>query len=217
MSGRALLLASAAFGAATAILLGLSVFRAEPVLSLVAGFDGAALAFSLANLWTMGRADIDGIRTVAARQDEGEALILALVVVSCTASLAAVAVGMNPSARAHGSVEVLRVVFAGASVALAWFLVQLVFALHYAHEYYGDGDGGGSAGGGLAFPGGEAPDYWDFLHFSIVLGAASQTADISFTGRRMRRIGTVHTLVAFVFNAAVLALAINLMAALISS
>lgn len=215
MRGRVLLLASAAFGAATAVLLGLSVLRAEPVLSLVAGFDSAALAFSLATLWTMGRADIDSIRTVAARQDEGEALILALVVVSCTASLAAVAAGMNPSVRAHGSVEVLRVVFAGASVALAWFLVQLVFALHYAHEYYGDGDG--TAGGGLAFPGAEAPDYWDFLHFSIVLGAASQTADISFTGRRMRRIGTVHTLVAFVFNAAVLALAINLMAALISS
>lgn len=215
MNGRRLLLAAATLGLATAGVLGLFPQGPGPVLRFVAGFDAGALAFILASLRTLQKAGVDEIRRYAARQDEGEALILALVVVSCTASLAAVAVGMNPATRAHGSVEVVRVVFAGASVAIAWFLVQLVFAFHYAHEYYGDGDG--RAAGGLAFPGGEAPDYWDFLHFSLVLGAASQTADISFTGQRMRRIGTVHTLVAFVFNAAVLALAINLMAALISS
>ena len=215
MSGRPLLLAAAVLGVATALGLGLLPLGLDPVLRFVAGFDAGALAFILASLRTMQRAGVDGIRRVAARQDEGEALILALVVVSCTASLAAVAVGMNPATRTHGPIEGIRVLFAGASVALAWFLVQLVFALHYAHEYYGDDDG--DAAGGLAFPGGDPPDYWDFLHFSLVIGAASQTADISFTGQRMRRIGTVHTLVAFVFNAAVLALAINLMAALISS
>lgn len=215
LSGRALLVVAAALSAATAGVLVGPPLRLQPVLGLVAGFDAGALAFILASLWTMSRTEIDGIRKVAARQDEGETLILALVVASCAASLAAVAAGMSPSARAQGAAEALRIVFAAVSVALAWFLVQLAFALHYAHAYYGDGDG--RPVGGLAFPGNEAPDYWDFLHFSLVLGAASQTADISFTGRRLRRIGTLHTLVAFVFNAAVLALAINLMAALIST
>lgn len=215
MSGRPLLFAAVAFGLTVALLLGAWPAPVDPVLRAVSGFDAGALVFILATLWTMRRADTARIRADAARQDEGRGVILGLVVVSCTASLAAVAVGMNPASRTHGPVEVLKVVFAGGSVAVSWFLVQLVFALHYAHEFYGDA--AGAPRGGLAFPGTDAPDYWDFLHFSIVLGAASQTADVSFTQGRMRRIGTLHTLVAFVFNTAVLALAINLMAALITS
>ena len=64
------------------------------------------------------------------------------------------------------------------------------------------------------FPGGEPPDYWDFLHFSIVIGVAAQTADIAFTDRRLRRLGTAHSLIAFVFNTLIVALTINLVAGL---
>ena len=215
MTNRPTLAVGAGVGAAAAVVLGLAPTPPDPILRLVAGFDAAALVFVLVSLWRMARSDLERIQQVAARRDEGRGLILAVVVLACVVSLAAVAVGMKPDPRDGASGEVLRVLFAGGSVAISWFLVQLVFALHYAHEYYGEG--GGEAGGGLAFPGGEAPDYWDFLHFALVIGAASQTADISFTRQRMRRIGTVHTLVAFVFNTAVLALAINLMASLISS
>ena len=100
-----------------------------------------------------------------------------------------------------------------ATVAASWFMVQLIFALHYAHEYYAQGERGQDAGG-LDFPGGEPPDYWDFLHFSIVIGVASQTADIAFTSKSLRRVGTVHGITAFVFNTVVLALTINLLAGL---
>ena len=68
--------------------------------------------------------------------------------------------------------------------------------------------------GGLGFPGGTLPDYWDFLHFAVVIGVASQTADIAFTAQRLRRIGTVHSIVSFVFNAAILGLTINIVAGL---
>ena len=215
MTNRPTLAVAAGIGAAASAVLGFLPTPPDPILRLVAGFDVAALVFILVSLWRMARSDVERIQQVAARRDEGRGLILAVVVVACVVSLAAVAVGMNPARRDGGIGEILRVLLAGGSVAISWFLVQLVFALHYAHAYYGED--GGEAGGGLAFPGGETPDYWDFLHFALVLGAASQTADISFTTRRMRRIGTVHTLVAFVFNTAVLALAINLMASLIAS
>ena len=43
---------------------------------------------------------------------------------------------------------------------------------------------------------------------------ASQTADIAFTSKPLRRIGTLHGLVAFIFNTVVLALTINLLASL---
>ena len=67
---------------------------------------------------------------------------------------------------------------------------------------------------GLAFPGDEPPDYWDFLHFSVVIGVASQTADVAFTAKSLRRIGTAHGVVAFVFNTVILALTINIAASL---
>ena len=53
--------------------------------------------------------------------------------------------------------------------------------------------------GGLKFPDDEEPDNWDFLHFATVIGVASQTADIAFSNRRMRRIGTVHGIISFSF------------------
>jgi uncharacterized membrane protein len=56
------------------------------------------------------------------------------------------------------------------------------------------------------------PDYWDFLHFSLVMGATAQTADIVIRCKNIRRIATLHTLVAFGFNTAILATMINLAA-----
>ncbi|MDX7952300.1 DUF1345 domain-containing protein [Lichenihabitans sp. Uapishka_5] len=94
---------------------------------------------------------------------------------------------------------------------------QIIFALHYAHEYYAPDKATPEEDdviGGLAFPGGEEPDNWDFVHFAIVIGVASQTADIAFTAKRLRRIGTVHSVISFAFNTAVLALTINLLAGL---
>ena len=44
---------------------------------------------------------------------------------------------------------------------------------------------------------------------------AAQTADIAFTAKALRRIGTVHGVLAFTFNTVVVALTINLLAALL--
>jgi hypothetical protein len=63
---------------------------------------------------------------------------------------------------------------------------------------------------GLLFPGENAPDYWDFLHFALVIGVASQTADIQIADRSLRRLATAPSLISFVFNTVVLALAVNL-------
>ena len=110
----------------------------------------------------------------------------------------------------------MRVGLIAVTVALSWFMVQLIFALHYAHEYYApDGDLSGEAiAGGLEFPGDEPPDYWDFIHFAMVIGAAAQTADIAFTVKAMRRVGTLHCVFAFAFNTVIVALTINLLASL---
>lgn len=66
--------------------------------------------------------------------------------------------------------------------------------------------------GGLAFPGGEAPDTLDFFYFSVVIGMTSQVSDVSVTGRRMRRLVTGHGMLSFAFNLVILAIAVNVFA-----
>lgn len=157
----------------------------------------------------------DAIRQRAALEDTGGLAILTLSLAATVASLAAVAGELSLAKAGPDSEKLARVALAFGTVALSWMLVQLVFALHYAHDYYGPGQPAKNAvRGGLKFPGDDKPDYWDFLHFSLVIGVAFQTADIAFTAKRLRRIGTVHSLTAFVFNTIVLALTINLLASL---
>jgi uncharacterized membrane protein len=65
----------------------------------------------------------------------------------------------------------------------------------------------------MAFPGGEAdPDYWDFVYFSFVVGMTSQVSDVAITSKVIRRTATVHGIVSFMFNAALLALTVNIAA-----
>ena len=55
----------------------------------------------------------------------------------------------------------------------------------------------------------------DFLYFSFTIGAAAQTSDVSVTSSRMRRIVLVQTVLSFLFNTTVLALAINVAAGML--
>jgi uncharacterized membrane protein len=108
----------------------------------------------------------------------------------------------------------VRVVLAGLTVLASWLLTHTIFAVHYAHEFYGDADPGPDREdrGGLAFPGDKAPDYWDFLYYAFVVGMTCQVSDVQVTGRRMRRLTLAHGLVSFIFNTVVLALAVNILA-----
>ena len=207
---------------AAALVAGLAVAAAcwfllpatRPSTCAVAGWDALCLTFLgliARPIWTFGP---EQIRNRAAIEDEGRGLILFLALGASVASLVAVAAELSLAKQAHGVEQWLRVGVAFATVAISWLVVQTFFTLHYAHEYYSaDPDTGGDAEG-LAFPGGEPPDYLDFLHFSIIIGVANQTADIAFTARGLRRIGTVHSIIAFVFNTVVVALTLNLLAGL---
>ena len=63
---------------------------------------------------------------------------------------------------------------------------------------------------GLEFPGHEPPDYWDFVYYSFIIGTACATADVNVTSKNMRRITTLHCVVAFFFNTTILALTVNI-------
>jgi uncharacterized membrane protein len=99
------------------------------------------------------------------------------------------------------------------TIVVSWAFVHTIFALHYAHEYYGEGRD--HAIGGLTFPGRQSPDYWDFVYFSVVIAMTSQVSDVVITSKIIRRIVIVHGVLAFFFNVAVFALTVNIVSNLI--
>jgi uncharacterized membrane protein len=207
----------AAFWVGVAVAVALALVPSELRLSTRAIFawDAAMAVFISATLLMMSECDETKIRARAANEDEGQHFILGLAVIAAAVSIVAVAAELSLAKNEHGLFKALRVVVAFVTVLASWVFVQMVFALHYAHEYYGEAEEGGAAvRGGLMFPGDDTPDYWDFLYFGSVIGVAAQTADVSFASKSMRRTGMVHGLVAFVFNTVVLALTINLLAGL---
>jgi uncharacterized membrane protein len=153
--------------------------------------------------------DVSRIRERAAREDEGQVAILMLTVSAALASLGAIVAELGSSVGSARRPS--HVVLAALTILLSWAFIHAIFALHYAHEFYDETDGGG-----LAFPGNDpAPDYWDFVYFSFVIGMTSQVSDVAVTSKRIRRAVAAHGVVAFIFNAALLALTVNIAASAI--
>lgn len=152
----------------------------------------------------------DALRRQAARLDDSAAAISVFALLAAAASFGAVAV-LVLGGQTTGAGKAYDLALAGATVLCAWVFVQLVFTVHYAHVYYGAGDAGESRGG-LDFHGDAEPDFWDFLYFTVTIGAAAATSDTNVTSKRMRRIATVQTVYAYLFNTGVLALAVNMAA-----
>ena len=176
------------------------------------GWDGGIILFLSFSFFYMSGADASCMKRRAISHDEGGHLILALTLFAAVASIGALVAELT-QAKGHGGVD--RAGLAAGTVVLSWLFVQVVFAMHYAHLYYLSESQDARHQGGLDFGyADEEPDYWDFVHFAIVIGATSQTADIVFKSRAMRRVGTLHSVVAFGFNTAILATMINLAAGL---
>lgn len=203
----------------TGVVAGLGLAKAQPgwpaATTMIVGWDVTCLIFLVSTLPLMWGTEPARIRTQAAEQDQGRMVILVVILLAAAASVWAIAAQLDFAKSEHGIARTGHVTLAFLTVALSWMMVQVVFALHYAHEYYDENQEClGHDMKGLLFPGGELPDYWDFIHFSIVIGVAAQTADIAFTSKELRRIGTVHSLVAFAYNTVIVALTINLLAGL---
>lgn len=208
------LLISAGLGlAAAAFLLAVGVAASGLQAALLA-WDVGAASFILLTLQEMRAQSSHQLRLRCARTDEGQGLILALALAAAAASVGAVVLEVSAAKQATSLVKLERLADAAFTVALSWFVTHLFFALHYVHGYFRSDHQGGHVGG-LDFPGTDDPDFWDFLYAALVIGAAAQTADVAFTHKALRRIGSLHCVIAFVFNTAVLALGVNLAAGLV--
>jgi uncharacterized membrane protein len=196
-----------------AIVVGLIVIAALPgewriATRLLIGWDVAVGLYLLAAYEMIWRSDLARMHRRAALYDEGAAVLLALTVGAALASLGAIIAELSASHAGSGR-SPAQLALATATIAFSWAFIHTIFALHYAHECYGERPG---ASRGLKFPGGEEPDYWDFVYFSLVIGMTSQVSDVAVTSKRIRRTVTAHGAVSFLFNAALLALSVNIAA-----
>jgi uncharacterized membrane protein len=95
------------------------------------------------------------------------------------------------------------------SIVLSWLFLNSMFAIHYAHGYYGDY---GDQHAGLEFPRTPKPDYWDFAYFSIVIGMTFQVSDVQITSNYLRRVVLLHSVIAFFFNVFIIAITVKIVA-----
>lgn len=186
---------------------------ARPVTRLILGWNAGACLYLVLAGRMMWRATHAQIRCRAAEQDEGAAVILTLVVVAALVSLGAIVAELAVAKDLHGIDRVMHIALAGCTILSSWAFTQVMFALHYAHDFYVDQDRGGT--GGLVFPDTSTPDYMDFLYFAAVIGTSGQTADVAMASPTMRRVGLVHCVLAFLFNTSLVALTINVASGLI--
>jgi uncharacterized membrane protein len=176
----------------------------------VAWVSGVALFLAL-TLLAVGDDTPAQLRLRARSLDSRAWVIFALVVAASAMSLGALGVILRKDE--GGGAAALRVVLAALTVTASWLLMHATFALRYTHHFYGDpGQPGEQDRGGLAFPGKQQPDYWDFLYYSFVVGMTCQVSDVQVTSRSMRRITLLHGVLSFFFNTGVLALAVNILA-----
>jgi uncharacterized membrane protein len=153
----------------------------------------------------MAQAEVEGIKREAGIERESRIAVLIIVVLGAVFAM----LGLFIERRTIG--------LSIATIFLSWLLIHTVFAIYYAHEFHSEAGAGtrGGGGGGFRFPGDPTPDYLDFLYFSFVVGTTNQTSDTEITSRAMRRVVTIHGILSFFFNTAVIVLAINLAAQLV--
>lgn len=192
--------------------------RHSATLRALLSWDGGVFAFIAWALVIVSRSTPDQMRRRAALQDQGRTAILAVIVAGALISLAALAFMQKVAKTTQGNEPLMILVTIVATILMSWFLVHIVFTMHYAHAYYGpspdEGDADGLVGG-LDFPGENEPDYWDFMYFSFVVGMTCQVSDVQVTDRAMRQLTLAHGIVSFFFNTIILALTINIVASLI--
>ncbi|WP_428376029.1 DUF1345 domain-containing protein [Lichenicoccus sp.] len=195
-------------GFAVAVLVAIAAARhLRPITACLIGWDLGVAAYGVAFVIVVRRSTTAGLARTADLLDEGNWGVLLATIVAALASLGAIVIEL---AQAHGKPHApWSEALAGATVLLSWFFIHTIFATHYAHEFWRDATG-------LLFPGNDKPDYPEFLYFSFCMAVASQVSDVTTQNAGMRKLVLAHSLVAYLFNTAIIALGVNIAASLAS-
>lgn len=173
--------------------------------ALLLGFDLAAIIFLGMIVHLFNKAERDGMRRRAQAIDTGRWALLMGGVLLVAVVLGALGVELHAAKRGG----VLDMAVGVLSVVLSWLFLNVMFAIHYAHGYYGNL---GDKHTGLEFPETPEPDYWDFAYFATVIGMTFQVSDVQITSKYLRRVVLLHSVIAFFFNVFIIAVTVNIVA-----
>lgn len=189
----------------------------QPVTHFLVAWNIGVWTYLGAVFYMMYYADKQGILDRAHAEDEGTLLMIVLVLATAVVSVTAIVQELGVSKDAEGMVMAFHLGLTFLTILTAWLFIHTLFALHYAHTYFLVKEKKHLEN--LDFPNDETdqdePNYWDFLYFAFIIGTSGQTADVAFNSTKSRQLGTLHCVLAFFFNASVLALLINMASGLI--
>jgi uncharacterized membrane protein len=175
--------------------------------AMLAGFDVGVILF-VASFYTLkDTRSVDEMRQHAAANDANRVQILILAAMIMLAVLGSLAAELGAKGNPTPGATALIIV----TLIASWLFTNSIFALHYAHMYYSANMDGGDFKG-IDFPGDREPYYWDFIYFAFCIGMTFQTSDTSITISRVRKVVTLHAMMAFVFSIGAIAFTISVLA-----
>ena len=196
------------------VAIGLAVMLAlpaTPITRVLIGWDIGVLIYLVAAAMVMSRCStVAHMKSNAAAQDEGAWAILILTAAAGMASLFAIFAELAALERSDPHYGIY-VALAIGTVVLSWTFTHTIFALHYAHAFYGEH----LRKSGLKFPDDDDPDYWDFVYFAFVIGMTFQVSDVAITHKSIRRLVVAHGALSFFFTAAIISVTVNIAASII--
>jgi uncharacterized membrane protein len=154
------------------------------------------------------KASPERMRAIAARQITGKWTVLTLTVVAASASLIAITAEVPLIKAASDAEQIARMALVALTTVLSWALINTMFALHYAHDYY-------LRDGGIVFAGTKPPAYGDFIYFSFTIGMTFQVSDVQITELPVRQLAIAHGIIMFFYATVILAMTVNLVAGLL--
>jgi uncharacterized membrane protein len=210
-SGRRRLALAAISGLAAALV---AAWFAPWQLTVLLAWDVAAVVVIVRSWNHVWYRSPEETRAIATVEDDSRTAADLVLVVACTVSLAGVGFAFVKANQESNDHEIAMKLVGIVTILLSWVVVHTVFALRYAHVYYGE------PVGGINFKSEDVdrePDYRDFAYLAFTVGMTYQVADTDITHRAMRHVVLRHALLSFMFGAVILATTVNLIANLLNT
>ena len=180
---------------------------------MLSGWNGALLVLVPFTYLLDEEARCKALRAKYVEEDPTAPVILLVTVLCALLSVLGIIALLSTARQAPPGDRAAHLVLACLTIVNSWALVHTMFTIRYADMFYSVLDGDPPP---LEFPDTPQPLFWDFAYFAFTIGVACQTADVSTRETHMRRMVTIHALIAFVFNLAILGFAINVSAGLLN-
>ncbi len=176
---------------------------------IIAGSTYLFLSFTMMHSSTE-----ENMLALSKKEDANAVMVLLIIILGAVISLGTIVIILSGERLPSVTDAAWQIGLVLLTYAVSWLLVHTAFTLHYARAYYIELET--SKNPPLLFANQLKPIYIDFLYFSMVVGMTCQTADVDIAESKMRFWVMIQGMTAFIFNATLLGIAINLIAGMVA-